>query len=70
MVAITSTGAYQICVIKQDNACIDSYGCTTQNLNYILYTEGNKCQDSCENGKILLIRENFCGDSWMSQFIC
>ena len=63
MVAITSTGAYQICVIKQDNACIDSYGCTTQNFNYILYTEGNKCQDSCENGKILLIRENFCGDS-------
>ena len=28
MLAITSSTAYEICVIKKDGKCIDSYGCT------------------------------------------
>ena len=35
MLAITSTTAYEICVIKKDGVCIDSYDCTDTNYNYI-----------------------------------
>ena len=63
MLAITSSTAYEICVIKRNGACIDSYDCTDTNKNYIVDLEGNKCADSCESGKIYLIRENMCGDT-------
>ena len=63
MLAITSTTAYEICVIKKDGICIDSYDCTDTNYNYIADLEGNKCANSCENNKILLLRENMCNDT-------
>ena len=63
MLAITSTTAYEICVIKQGGVCIDSYGCTTTSYNYIVDFEGNKCANSCDSGKIYLLRENMCSDS-------
>ena len=62
MLAITADHAYEICVIK-DGSCKDSWGCTNTNYNYILDLQGNKCLESCENGKILLVRENFCNDT-------
>ena len=66
MLAITSTTAYEICVIKEDGSCKDSYGCTGENYNkYYLDTEGNKCgtSTSCGDGKIYLLREEICSDS-------
>ena len=63
MLAITSTTAYEICVIKQNGTCIDSIGCTETNYNYIADLEGNNCATSCEDGKILLLRENMCSDT-------
>ena len=63
MLAITSTSAYEICVIKQNGECIDSNQCTDTNKNYIIDLEGNKCADACESGKILLVRENMCSDT-------
>ena len=63
MLAITSETAYEICVIKQDGSCIDSWGCTSTNYNYIVDLEGNKCDTSCPDGKVLLIRENMCNDT-------
>lgn len=63
MLAIRSNKAYEICVIKHDGACIDSWGCTSTNYNYLLYLDGNKCQESCYSGKILLVKENICSDS-------
>ena len=64
MLAITSDYAYEICVIKRDGSCIDSYyGCSDTNYQFILDLQGNKCSSSCSDGKILLIRENFCSDT-------
>ena len=66
MLAITSTTAYEICAIKEDGSCKDSYGCTGENYNkYYLDTEGNKCgtSTSCGEGKIYLLREEMCSDS-------
>ena len=63
MLAITSTTAYEICVIKQNGVCIDSYGCTETSYNYIVDLEGNYCASSCADGKVLLIRENMCNDT-------
>ena len=61
MLAITSISAYEICVIKEDGICIDSSDCPDG--NYILSVEGNKCNNPCEDGKFLLIRENICNDT-------
>ena len=58
MLAITSSTAYEICVIKKDGVCIDSSECTDE--NYILDLEGNKCGNSCDGGKIFLIRKKIC----------
>ena len=63
MLAITSTTAYEICVIKKDGDCIDSYGCVDTGNNYIVDLDGNKCANSCEDGKIFLIRENMCSNT-------
>ena len=63
MLAITSSTAYEICVIKEDGACIDSKDCTETSYNYIVDLEGNKCATSCDDGKVLLIRENMCNDT-------
>ena len=60
MLAITSSTAYEICIIKKDGACIDSYGCSSTNNKYIVDLEGNYCASSCADGKVLLIRENMC----------
>ena len=62
MLAITSNGAYEVCVIKKDGNCVDSYGCSESGYNYILDIKGNKCATSCESG-FLLLRENMCSDS-------
>ena len=65
MLAITSDGVYEVCVIKKDGACIDSWDCTTGN-NYYLSTEGNECgtfnSNNCAS-KIYLIREGMCSES-------
>ena len=61
MLAITSTSAYEICVIKKDGFCIDSSGCPDG--NYILNPEGNKCASLCGDGKFFLIREEICSDT-------
>lgn len=37
MLAITSETAYEICVIKRDGSCIDSWSCTETNYNYIYF---------------------------------
>ena len=63
MLAITSSSAYEICALKKDGACIDSWDCTSTNYNYLLYLDGNKCQTSCNSDKILLVKENICSDS-------
>ena len=63
MLAITQTNAYEVCVIKKDGVCIDSYGCTENNYNYILDINGNKCSDECDDGKFFLFKENFCSNS-------
>ena len=63
MLAITSSTAYEICVIKHNGTCIDSYNCIESNYNYLADPEGNKCATSCEDGKILLLRENMCSDT-------
>ena len=61
MLAITSTTAYEICVIKENGFCIDPSECSDE--NYILDIEGNKCANSCDGGKIFLIRENICNNT-------
>ena len=43
--------------------CIDSYDCINSNYEYILDLEGNKCGNSCDDGKILLVKEKICIDS-------
>ena len=64
MLAITSNHAYQICIIKKNGECIDSYyGCSDTGYKYILDLQGNKCSDNCDTGKILMVRENFCSNS-------
>ena len=63
MLAITSTHAYEVCVIKKNGACVDSYDCTESNFNFILDLEGNKCGNSCDEGKFLMVKENVCVDS-------
>ena len=63
MLAITSETAYEICIIKQDGSCIDSRDCKGTNYNYIVDLEGNKCANSCDEGKILLLKENMCNDT-------
>ena len=58
MLAITSTGAYQICTTKSGNTCIES--CTSQ--SNILDTDGNTCGSGCPNGKIKLLPSEVCFD--------
>ena len=59
----SSDNVYEICVIKKDGACIDSWGC--EDNSYILSTEGNECgtfsSSNCD-GKIYLVREGMCSD--------
>ena len=62
MLAITSTSAYEICVIKQDGKCIDSYGCTGNEYKYILDTNGNKCGTSVVCDNFFMMHENMCAD--------
>ena len=63
MLAITANASYEVCIIKENNKCIDSYDCNQTNYNYILNSEGNKCANECEEGKVLFIKNNFCIDS-------
>ena len=68
MLAITSSNAYEICIIKDNNICIDSYDCINSNYEYILDLEGNKCGNSCDDGKILLVKEKICIDSCNEEY--
>ena len=56
MLAITPTKAYKVCIIKNGDSCLSS--CNSGNL--ILDTEGNKCSDKCENGKLIKLPGNIC----------
>ena len=56
MLAITKDSAYKICIIKNSNSCSES--CTDNNL--LLDSDGNKCQDQCDEGKIKLMPESIC----------
>ena len=56
MLAVTSSSAYQICVITSNNKCIDS--CPNK---IILDVEnGNKCGDSYDCSQYILIPNNIC----------
>ncbi len=63
MLAITPTTAYEICAIKKDGVCIDSFSFTETNYNYFEELERNKYAISWDDGKVLLIRENMCNDT-------
>ena len=56
MLAITPTSAYKVCIIKNNNDCLET--CTNGNL--ILDIEGNKCQDDCDPGKIKFMPQEIC----------
>ena len=56
ILAITSTSVYKLCILKNDDSCIDT--CYSNNL--ILDTHGNKCQSVCDDGKIKLMPEGIC----------
>ena len=56
MLAITKDTAYRICAIPDGDDCIED--CTTGHV--IRDTVGNKCGDSCDNGKYLLIPDYIC----------
>ena len=58
MLAITSTSAYKVCIIKSGDSCSDS--CSSGNL--ILDPSGNKCQNGCDSGKIEFVPEGICID--------
>ncbi len=55
MLAMTSTTLYRICIYKNGDSCSDT-ACST----LMLDPDGNKCQSSCDSGKIKLIPENIC----------
>ena len=42
MLAITPTTAYEICAIKKNGVCIDSFSFTETNYNYFEELERNK----------------------------
>ena len=56
MLAITGDNAYRICAIQINGECVDQ--CTTGTL--IRDSDGNKCSDSCDGEKYLLIPDNIC----------
>ena len=58
MLAITSTSAYKLCIIKSVDSCTDS--CSSGDL--VPYSDGNKCQSEsdCDPGKVKLIPDNIC----------
>ena len=56
MLAITSDSAYKICIIKDGSSC--SASCSSNNL--LLDSDGNKCQNDCDDGKIKLMPESIC----------
>ena len=62
IIAITSTSAYEVCIIKSGNSCLES--CSSGNL--ILDPDGNKCQSGCDSGKIKFMPEEIC----MAKSLC
>ena len=54
MLAITSTSAYKICIIKSNNSCL------TPCSNLLLDPDSNKCQTGCDTEKIKLMPEEIC----------
>ena len=60
MLAITSSGIYQICGIKNGDNCIDS--CEESENNHIVFDadNGNICSNGCENQKFLLMPSEVC----------
>ena len=59
MLAITSTSAYKVYLIKSGNSCSDS--CSNNNL--ILDPNGNKSQNGCDSEQIAFMPENICIDA-------
>ena len=61
MLAITSTTAYKVCIIKSGSSCSNS--CSNSNL--ILNPSGNKCQSGsgCGSDKVAFMPENICIDA-------
>ena len=60
MLAINSTSAYKICIIKSvsDGNTYCSETCSSGEL--ILDADGNKCQTGCDSGKVKLMPDNYC----------
>ena len=56
ILAITSTSAYKVCMIKTGSSCSDS--CSGGSLT--LDPDGNKCQNGCDSGKVKLMPEGIC----------
>ena len=56
MLAITKDTAYRICAIQDGDNCIEE--CSSSHI--IRDTVGNKCGESCDNGKYLLIPDYIC----------
>ena len=60
MLAITSTSSYKLCIVKDGSSCNNT--CSTIALD----PEANKCQASCDDGKIKLMPEGIC----ISEALC
>ena len=58
MLALTSTTAYKVCIIKSGDSCIEA--CSGSGNNLILDSKGNKCQSGCDSGKVKLMPEGIC----------
>ena len=60
MLAIDSTSAYKICIVKSvsDGNTYCSETCSSGEL--ILDADGNKCQTGCDSGKVKLMPDNYC----------
>ena len=54
---LTQNSAYQLCIIKSGNTCINT--CSNPD-KLILDIEGNRCSDNCEPNQIKLMPEEIC----------
>ena len=60
MLAMNSTSAYKICIIKSENNGNTFCSETCSSGQLILDADGNKCQTGCGSDKIKLMPDNYC----------
>ena len=60
MLAMNSTSAYKICIIKSENNGNTYCSETCSSGQLILDADGNKCDTGCGSGKIKLMPDNYC----------